>query len=117
MMVFVATKKQFIDAFDSWISEDPVDYRLIMKRVFEAFIDSDFSTALFAPTGLLCFDLNQWSNALELWRDHEISAFPKSEDSILCYTRQLDDLIRSKWSITFKLVVQECLSDSDLAAA
>lgn len=117
MRVFVYTEQHIDRAFTRRIEEatDKVerDRRRIQQVVDASFRSSPESRMLRAPTGLYCHTLDQWLQAFTRWRDAEIERHPESRKNIERYCADLSALMTTRWPLDAKLLVRECLDDSD----
>lgn len=111
MLVFVATKNHFNDAFKVWINETNDDDRKRLEIIFNEFMSSRQASEFHTVTHLISFPIDQWIDRFNQWRDIELSKNPKQSKNIHHYTKLLSDLMTSDWGITYKLIVRECLND------
>lgn len=113
MLVFVTTPRQLQTAFDTWITEVDSKDRRIIKNVFDQFMASPWAQTYHTLTGLVCFNVQQWQQGFDCWRDAEIARHPSNLEIIHYWTLRVSDLIQSDWGVQYKLIVKECLQQSD----
>jgi len=113
MLVTVTTATQLENALNDWISESDSEERRIVKKVFDQFMASTEAKNFHTKTGLVCFNGPEWQAAFNRWRDAEIARQPQNLDTIHYWTLRVSRLIQSDWMITNKLIVKECLQQSD----
>jgi hypothetical protein len=113
MLVTVTTATQFESALNYWISESDSEERRIVKKVFDQFMASNEAKIFHTVTGLVCFNGPHWQLVFNRWRDGEITRKPQNLDTIHYWTLRVSNLIQSDWMINNKLIVTECLQQSD----
>lgn len=112
MLVYVATPQQFGDAFVHWCKQTQGNDRLMLHKVFNEFMTSNFAKPFYTTTHLYSFTIEQWISQFNFWRDSEIIRQPKHLETIRYWCIQLSDLLQSNWGVDYKLIVKECLEES-----
>ncbi|MBT3205217.1 MAG: hypothetical protein HOM14_03860 [Gammaproteobacteria bacterium] len=113
MLVYVTTSRQLQQAFDHWLAETGSDERQVIKNVFDQFLAAPEAEIFHTVTGLVCFNVPEWQQQFDRWRDGEITRDPHNLETIRYWTLQVSDLIQSDWGVRHKLIVKECLQQSD----
>ena len=113
MLVTVTTPTQLNNALNDWIAESDSEERRIVKKVFDQFMTSTEANNFHTVTGLVCFNGPEWQVAFNRWRDGEITRQPHNLDTLHYWTVRVSNLIQSDWMIINKLIVTECLQQSD----
>ncbi len=113
MLVYVTTPKLIRQAFEDWIADTGEDERKILWVIFQSFMDSREAHEFKTSTRLISFTYPHWLAAFWRWRDREILDHPAQLDKIHYYTRRLCELLQSDFGQVYKLIVRECLNETD----